>query len=267
MSMIKVCISGVSGWVGKAMAPAIMDSSDMKLVGAVSRAHAGKTVSEITGNREHNLKVSGTVEEALKSPTDVLIDYTSPDTVKSNVMAAISRGVHCVVGTSGLTDSDYEDIDEAARKNRVGVVAAGNFALSAALLLHFSTIAAKYMPSWEIIDYASGAKPDAPSGTARELAFRLSKAGNPYFEVPPDRITGPRESRGATLNGNQVHSIRLPGHIIGSEVVFGRPDERLVLKYDGGSGAGPYIEGTFLAVRKVQNLVGLTRGLDMLLDL
>ncbi len=267
MNRIKVCMSGVSGWVGKAMAPVITDSQDMELVGAVSRSYAGKSLSEITGRKGHNLMISGSIEEALRIQTDVMIDYTSADAVKSNILTAIRHGVHCVVGSSGLTDSDYEEIDAAARKNKVGVVAAGNFALSAALLLHFATVAARYMPSWEIIDYASGEKPDAPSGTARELAYRLSKVGKPYFDVAPDRIIGPKESRGATLNGNQVHSIRLPGHIIGSEVSFGKPDERLVLKYDGGSGAGPYIEGTFLAVRKVQDLVGLTRGLDMLLDL
>lgn len=267
MSKIRVCMSGVSGWVGRAMAPAIMEAEDLELVGAVSRKYAGKPLSTITGNDAHSITISGTVEEALGAQTDVMIDYTSADAVKPNILAAVNHGVHCVVGSSGLTDDDYGDIHRAALENHVGVVAAGNFAISAALLLHFATIAARFMPSWEIIDYASGGKPDAPSGTARELAYRLSLVGKPHFQVSPDRIVGPRDSRGASLNGNQVHSVRLPGHIIGSEVVFGRPDERLVLKYDGGSGAGPYIEGSFLAARKVQGLVGLTRGLDKLLDL
>ncbi len=260
-------MTGVSGWVGKAMVPSIMESEDMELVGAVSRNYAGKPLYEITGNREHTLTISGSVDEALKTPTDVMIDYTSADAVKTNILSALNRGVHCVVGSSGLTDDDYDEINKAALKNKVGVVAAGNFSLSAALLLHFATVAARFMPSWEIIDYASDGKPDAPSGTARELAYRLSKVKRPKFEVPPDKIIGPRESRGVNLNGNQVHSVRLPGHTIGSEVVYGSPDERLILKYDGGTGAGPYIEGTFLAVRKVQKLTGLTRGLDMLLDL
>lgn len=258
-------MAGVSGWVGKAMVPAIMESEDMELVGAVSRNYAGKPLYEVTGNKEHTLTISGAVDEAIRTDTDVMIDYTSADAVKSNILTAVNHGVNCVVGSSGLTDDDYEEINGAALKNNVGVVAAGNFSLSSALLLHFATVAAKFMPSWEIIDYASDSKPDAPSGTARELAYRLSRVKNPEFEVSPDKIIGPKESRGANLNGNQVHSIRLPGHIIGSEVIYGRPDERLILKYDGGSGAGPYIEGTFLAVRNVQNLTGLTRGLDKLL--
>lgn len=260
-------MSGVSGWVGKAMASAIIEAEDMELSGAVSRSFSGRGLSEVTGNHDHKLRISGSVEDALKAPTDVLIDYTSAEAVKPNILTAVNHGVNGVVGSSGLTDSDYEEIDEAARKNKVGVVAAGNFSLSAALLLHFATVAARFMPSWEIIDYASGGKPDAPSGTARELAYRLSKAGEPHFDVPPEKILGPKESRGATLNGNQVHSVRLPGHIIGSDVIFGRPDERLILKYDGGNGAEPYIEGSFLAVRKVQGMIGLTRGLDNLLEI
>lgn len=267
MDRIKVCMSGVSGWVGRAMAPAILAADDMELVGAVSRSYAGKRLSEITGEADHQLVVSGSVEEALKVHTDVMIDYTSAEAVKSNIVTALKHGVHCVVGSSGLSDEDYGEIHDLATRNGVGVVAAGNFALSAALLLHFATVAARFMPSWEIIDYASDGKPDAPSGTARELAYRLSRVAAPKFGVPPDRIIGPRESRGVTMNGNQVHSIRLPGHIIGSEVSFGKPDERLILKYDGGSGAGPYIEGSFLAVRKVQAMPGLTRGLDNLLNL
>ena len=267
MDRLKVCMSGVSGWVGRVLVLAIIESGDMELVGAVSRKYAGKPLSDITANLTHKLTISGSVEQALKVKTDVLIDFTSPEAVKDNILAAVKKGVHCVVGSSGLTDGDYREIDEASKISKVGVVAAGNFAISAALLLRFATMAARYMPSWEILDYASDGKPDAPSGTARELAYRLSKAGNPKFEVPPEKIIGPKESRGLTLNGNQVHSIRLPGHVIGAEVVYGKPDERLILKYDGGSGAAPYIEGTFLAVRKVTGMVGLTRGLDNLLDL
>ena len=267
MDRIKVCMSGASGWVGKAMVPAIMESDDMELVGAVSRKYAGKPLSDVTGNLSHRLTISGSVGEALRTKTDVLIDYTSPEAVLDNILYAVKKGVHCVVGTSGLTDDDYREINEVSKNRKVGVVAAGNFAISAALLLRFATMASRYMPSWEILDYASSGKPDAPSGTARELAYRLSLVAKPYFEVSPEMIIGPKESRGVTLNGNQVHSIRLPGQVIGAEVVFGKPDERLILRYDGGSGAAPYTEGTFLAVRKVMGLVGLTRGLDNLLGL
>lgn len=267
MSQLKVCIAGITGWIGKTLAPAVIESEDLSLVSAVSRNSAGKKLSDLFPMGSDKVTVSATVDEALESEPDVIIDYTSPDCVKSNIMEAIDRGVHVVVGTSGLTDSDYAEIDESARKKGVGVVAAGNFAISAALMLRFSTIAAKFLPSWEILDYAALDKVDSPSGTANELAYRMGRVSKPEVKVPLDIMVGPRESRGATLNGNQVHSIRLPGYIIGADVKFGGLGEKLTLSFEGGNDAQTYVEGTLLATRKVSEYKGLVRGLDNLLDL
>lgn len=267
MKRTRICIAGVTGWVGSALAPAVIHSEDMVLTGAVSRYSAGMNLGKVLNIADFSLTIMGGVDEALKSDTDVLIDYTSPDAVKSNVLLAIRSGVHAVIGTSGLTDEDYQEIEREAIHNGVGVIAAGNFAISAALMLRFSTLAAKYMHSWEIVDYASWDKPDAPSGTARELAMRLAQAGKPEIKIPFNELKGIRESRGAELNGNLVHSIRLPGYVVGAEVIFGREEERLTIRYDAGSGPDPYIEGTLLAARKVTKTTGLIRGMDRLLDL
>ncbi|MGH7456453.1 MAG: 4-hydroxy-tetrahydrodipicolinate reductase, partial [bacterium] len=183
---------------------------------------------------------------------------------KSNVMTAIEKGVHVVIGTSGLTDEDFAEIDRAARENKVGVIAVGNFAITAVLLERFAREAAEYLSHWEIIDYASAKKPDAPSGMARQLASRLAEIKKPEILYPLEKNVGPKESRGAELNGSQVHSIRLPGYVIGIEIIFDETDERLTLRYDGGSGVSPYLPGTLLAIRKVKNYVGLVRGLDIL---
>jgi 4-hydroxy-tetrahydrodipicolinate reductase len=174
--------------------------------------------------------------------------------------------VHVVIGSSGLTDEEFVEIDRAASDRKVGVIAAGNFAVTAVLLQRFACAAAKYLPQWEIIDYASDAKRDAPSGTARELAFRLSEVGRPEVTHPVAETMGERASRGLTLNGVQVHSLRLPGYVIGVEAIFGARDERLTLRHDAGSGAEPYIHGTLLAIRKVTGRVGLVRGLDRIMD-
>jgi 4-hydroxy-tetrahydrodipicolinate reductase len=123
------------------------------------------------------------------------------------------------------------------------------------------------LPHFEVIDYASAAKPDAPSGTARELAHRLGRVRQPEVTVPIAETQGPVESRGATLNGVQVHSLRLPGHVLSVEVLFGRMDEKLGLRYDAGPSAEPYVDGALLAIRKVSGLVGLHRGLDAVLDI
>lgn len=267
MDKIKVCVAGATGWVGRSLIPAIHSSEDMSLVGAVSRSSGGKSVETVLGIKGLSVEIKPTVKNALEQRTDVLVDYTSPDSVKSNVLTAIRSGVNVVVGTSGLTDVDYEKIDREASEQEVGVIAAGNFAISAALLLHFSELAAKYMPSWEIIDFASSKKIDAPSGMTRELAFRLSKVRRPESEIPVDSVKGIKEARGANINHTQVHSIRLPGTVIGAEVLFGKPDEKLSIRYDAGTSAMPYIDGTLLAVRRVREIKGLRRGLDTILDL
>lgn len=267
MDPIRICISGVTGWVGKELAGAITGSTDLVVVSAVSRKHSGENLGKTLNLSGSNVIISGSVKEAIESHPDVMIDYTSPDVVKKNVLTAIENGVHVVVGTSGLTDQDYEEIDALARNKKVGVIAAGNFAVSAALMLHFATIAARFMPGWEILDFASDTKVDSPSGTANELAYRLSSVKKQVLSVPLEKMHGPRESRGLALNGTQVHSLRLPGYVIGADVVFGGEAEKLTLRFEAGNEARTYVEGTLLAARKVSGFVGLIRGLDNLLDL
>ncbi len=263
---IKVCVAGATGWVGKPLCLAVAGARDLSLVGAVSRTQKGRSLKEAVGGEVPDVQVSGSVAEALATPCDVLVDYTKADAVKGNVLTAIEKGVHVVIGSSGLTDEDFVEIDRAALDNKVGVIAAGNFAITAVLLQRFACEAAKYLAQWEIVDYASDAKRDAPSGTARELAFRLSEVGTPEVTHPVAETIGESASRGLTLNGTQVHSLRLPGYVIAVEAIFGARDERLTIRHDAGSGAEPYIQGTLLAVRKAPHRVGLVRGLDSIMD-
>jgi 4-hydroxy-tetrahydrodipicolinate reductase len=197
----------------------------------------------------------------------VFVEYTKPESAKTNVLSALDRDAHVVVGTSGLTDDDFAEIDGVAQRQRRGVLACGNFALTAVLLQRFAEVAARFIPQWEIIEYAHDDKADAPSGTARELAARLAKIRNPEPTVPIDRTVGPREARGAILSGSQVHSVRLPGYVISAEIVFGMPDQRLSIRHDSGASARPYVDGALIAIRKVSSLVGVHRGLDSVLDL
>ena len=263
---IRVCVAGATGWVGRPLCQAVAAAEDMSLVGAVSRTMKGRGLREAVGGEVPDVTVSGSVAEALATPCDVLVDYTKADAVKGNVLTAIGKGVNVVVGSSGLTDEDFVEINRAASDNNVGVIAAGNFAVTAVLLQRFACEAAKYLSQWEVVDYASDAKRDAPSGTARELAFRLSEVGRPEPTVPVEETMGERAARGLTLNGTQVHSLRLPGYVISIEAIFGARDERLTIRHDAGGGAEPYIQGTLLAVRKVTGRVGLVRGLDRIMD-
>jgi 4-hydroxy-tetrahydrodipicolinate reductase len=262
---IRVCVAGATGWAGAAVVRQILASSDFVLTGAVARQLAGGDIGEALGLPPAGVRIARTVGEALAAPTDVLIDYTRPDSVKAHTLAALDLGVRVVIGTSGLTAADYDEIGRVAEERNLGVISAGNFSLTAALAKHFALIAARYVPSWELIDYAHADKSDAPSGTVRELAEALGQVAEPHVEVPIERIYGAPAARGATIAGTQVHSLRLPGYVIGFEAVFGLPDERLTLRHDAGAGAAPYVAGTLLAARKVLETTGLIRGLDRLL--
>ena len=253
---MNVCIAGATGWTGRALVAAVVASEDLTLRSAVSRSAAGE---EIEGAR-----VYASAAEALDG-VDVLVDYTDVAVVKANTLAAVAAGVGVVIGTSGLTAADFEEIDAAARERSVGVIASGNFSLTAAMCQAGALLAARHLPSWEVIDYASAAKPDVPSGTARELAERLGEVRPPEVAVPVSELHGPQEARGAAVGGTQVHSVRLPSFVVSTEVVFGMPDERLTIRHDAGGSPGPYVAGTLLAVRRVSEVVGLIRGLDTLL--
>jgi 4-hydroxy-tetrahydrodipicolinate reductase len=262
--MLRVCFAGVTGWTAPPILDGIAAADDLLLVAGVSRSAAGRTLAEVTGAGDGLVYAS--VAEALKEcEFDILVDYTSAATVRDHAFAAVAAGVHVVVGSSGLTGADYAELDALARERGVGVVAAGNFSLLAAVLVKAAILAAEQVPSWEIIDYASATKPDVPSGTARELAEVLGQVRTPQVGVPIDQLQGPTQARGAEVGGSRVHSVRLPGFVIATEVVFGSGGEKLVMNHDPGAGPEPYAPGTLLAVRRVAEQPGLRRGLHTLL--
>jgi 4-hydroxy-tetrahydrodipicolinate reductase len=245
--MVRVLIAGVTGWTGAPLAEAVEAADDLELAGGIARSRAD----------------FASVEEALAAAeADVLVDYTNPGVVRGHVDAALAAGLHAVVGTSGLTADDYAELDAAARAAGRGVIAAGNFSVLAATLLHAATLAAKHVAHWEVIDYASAGKPDAPSGTSRELAERLGAAAPADHDAD---LIGPPEARGADVAGTRVHSLRLPGYALSTDVILATAGERLVVRHEAGASADPYVAGTLLAVRRVGEVTGVLRGLDRLL--
>jgi 4-hydroxy-tetrahydrodipicolinate reductase len=248
--MLRVLIAGATGWTGAPLAEAVEAADDLELAGGIARRNADYA----------------SVEEALAAArADVLVDFTKPAVVRGHVDAALAAGLHVVVGTSGLTGDDYAEIDAAARAAGRGVIAAGNFSVLAATLLHAATLAARHVSHWEVIDYGSAGKPDVPSGTARELAERLAEAGPPAPAEHDADLIGPPAARGADVAGTRVHSLRLPGYALSTDVVLATPDERLVVRHEAGASAAPYVAGTLLAIRRVPEVSGVLRGLDRLL--
>jgi 4-hydroxy-tetrahydrodipicolinate reductase len=264
---IRICLAGATGWAGSALALAITKTSDINIVSAISRTHVNRILGEVLGEPLLECPIYASAGEALKHSCDVFMEFTKPEIAKSNVLSALQHGAHVVIGTSGLSDEDFDEISIAAEKHQRAVLAVGNFALTVVLLQKFSEIAARYIPQWEIIDYASDHKRDAPSGTVRELAYRLSAVRPSELTVPLEQTQGTVETRGARMNESQVHAIRLPSYTISAEIIFGMPDQKLTIRHDSGSSAQPYVDGALLAIRKVNTLNGLHRGLDSVLDL
>jgi len=263
--MISVCFAGVTGWTAGPILAAIDRADDLTLVAGVSRSAAGRSLAEVTG-LPFDGRVHASVADACREAhVDVMIDFTSAAAVRSNVHVALEAGAHVVIGSSGLTADDYADLDRRARSRNLGIVAAGNFSILAAVLRRAASTAADHVDRWEIIDYASDTKPDVPSGTSRELAETLAEIRRPANALDLADLQGPVEARGAGVAGARIHSVRLPSFVVSTEIIFAAEGERLTMRHDPGLSADPYVAGTLLAVRAVIQRVGLTRGLDALL--
>jgi 4-hydroxy-tetrahydrodipicolinate reductase len=266
--MIRITLAGATGWVGRALVAAIAAAPDLTLAAAVSRSAAGRDAGEAAGTAACGVRISATMAEALAVPSDVVIDYTKPHVVKGHVLEALAAGRSVVVGTSGLGADDYAEIAAAATLAGRGVIAAGNFSITATLLKRFALEAARYVPDVEVIDYAHAGKPDTPSGTGRELGEMLAAVRLQGTSKAVEDLSGIRETRGGAVGTPrpvQVHSVRMPSFVLSCEAIFGAPDERLVIRHDAGSSAAPYVGGTLLAARKALEVKGLVRGLETLL--
>jgi 4-hydroxy-tetrahydrodipicolinate reductase len=264
MSELNLAIAGATGWTGSAIVDGALAAPDITLTSAIARSSAGQDLGTALGREPLGVRVHGNLTEAVDG-VDVLVEFTSHAHAKEIALAAIEHRVAVVIGSSGLTAGDYHDIDAAGRTASVGAVAAGNFSLTAAMMLAGAELAARHLPRWEIIDYAKSTKPDAPSGTAQELAERLHEVREPQVDFPVGQVAGRPDARGATIAGTQIHSVRVPSFVVSTEILFGAFDERLSIRHDAGGSAGPYVNGVLLAVRRARGHVGLIRGLDRLL--
>ena len=241
--MLHVLIAGVTGWTGAPLARAVQDAPDLELAGGIARSDADFT----------------SVEQALAAvEADVVVDYTSAAAVRGNVEAALAGGAHVVVGSSGLTDDDYAEIDDAARAAGRGVIAAGRPSPCWRLtLLHAATVAAQHVGHWEVIDYGYVGKPDVPSGTARELASRLGAA------APADHdhdLIGARPRRAAPRSAARAcTSLRLPGFVLSTEVVLAGPARAVARPPRGGLRRGAlHRRGRCSPIRRVPAITGPT---------
>jgi 4-hydroxy-tetrahydrodipicolinate reductase len=210
------------------------------------------------------LDLGDSLEQLKGSAAHVVVDFTTPDSVMSNLDFLINNGINVVVGTTGFDDAKLATVKGWLSQNpSVGVLIAPNFAIGAVLMMEFAEKAARYFESAEIIELHHPAKVDAPSGTAARTAELMGAARKDAgLDAMPDATTTSLPgARGASVNGIPVHSVRARGLVAHQEVLFGGLGETLTIRHDSIDRAG-FMPGVILGVRKIVNTPGLTHGLD-----
>ena len=262
MKPIKVVVQGALGRVGQEVVKAACAESEMQLVGAVELkvTKDSLTLPDDSGS----VPFSADLDYILTScQPDVLVDFTIAQAAMPAVRIATERGVNLVIGTTGLTKEDLNEIDRLATAHKVGAVVAPNFALGAVLMIHLAKIAAKYLDYAEIIELHHHLKADAPSGTALATARAMAAARGKPFLQPTGKAT---ESRGQQVEGATIHSVRLPGLMAHQEVILGGPGQTVSIRHDT-INRECYMPGVMLAIKEVVKRRGLIYGLDTLLGL
>lgn len=204
------------------------------------------------------VKLFASLDE-IKTDADVWIDFTVPSAAFENAKFAIEHGIHPVIGTSGMTDEQVEQLKQLADDKQVGGILAPNFGISAVLLMKFAKEAAKYMPGVEIIEMHHDDKLDAPSGTALATAKMINEArGEQQAPATEETLKG---VRGGDYHGIKIHSVRLPGYVAHEQVLFGSQGEALTIRQDSFD-RGSFMSGVELAIPAAAKATKLIVGLE-----
>ncbi|MEB3308848.1 MAG: 4-hydroxy-tetrahydrodipicolinate reductase [Snowella sp.] len=270
--LIPVVVNGAAGKMGREVIKAVANAEDMMLVGAVDANPKlrGQDIGEVIGLGPLEVPVLDDLQSVLVLATQekvqgVMVDFTHPDAVYENVRAAIAYGVRPVVGTTGLSPEQINDLSEFADKASTGVLIAPNFAIGVLLMQQAAIQASQYFDHVEIIELHHNQKADAPSGTAiktAEMLAELGKTYNPPSVAEKETIPGARGGLGP--ENIPIHSIRLPGLLAHQEIIFGSPGQIYTLRHDT-SDRACYMPGVLLGIRKVVQLKSLVYGLEKLL--
>ncbi|MBE9193058.1 4-hydroxy-tetrahydrodipicolinate reductase [Gloeocapsopsis crepidinum LEGE 06123] len=272
-ALIPVVVNGAAGKMGREVIKAVSQASDMTLVGAVDHnpEYNGKDVGEVAGLSEPlEIPITDQLEPTLVLATQerqlgVMVDFTHPSTVYDNIRAAIAYGIRPVVGTTGLSVAQIQDLAEFADKASTGCLLVPNFSIGMVLLQEAAVRASQYFDHVEIIELHHNQKADAPSGTAIQTAQMLAEMGKTYNRTTVEETEKLPGARGSVADeGIRIHSVRLPGLIAHQEVIFGAPGQIYTLRHDT-SDRACYMPGVLLAIRKVLQLKSLVYGLEKLL--
>lgn len=261
---ITVLINGAGGKMGQAVVKAVNDDQELTLVGGVDPKRAGQDMGEVAGIGSLGMPLFPSIQEALTHvKADVVVDFTYPGVIFENAKYILSQGSHIVIGTTGLTAEQRDELDAIGRKHNANCLVAPNFSLGAVMMMKTAADLAKYFPDVEIIELHHNHKYDAPSGTSVLTAKLIAESRAAAGVTPSEDLT--RESlagaRGAKVEDIPVHSVRLPGYVAHQEVIFGGYDETLTIRHDSLSRLS-FMPGVVLACKVISSKPGLTYGLE-----
>ncbi|MNO54845.1 4-hydroxy-tetrahydrodipicolinate reductase [compost metagenome] len=263
---IRVAVAGAAGRMGKEVVKMVLEDEGLKLVAAINLTHVGSDAGTLVGLPACGVSITDDLELALiESKPQVLVDFTTPQFACVNTELAIKHGVSPVVGTTGFTPEQIEDLDKQCREKKIGGLIAPNFSIGAILMMKFAAQAAKYFPHLEIIEYHGDQKLDAPSGTAVKTAELIAENREELRQGNPNEEETIEGSRGGYYNGFRIHSVRLPGVFAQQEVIFGGFGQTLKIRHDSYERAG-YMPGVNLAIKKVLEYEGMIYGFDHFVD-
>ncbi|WP_336772129.1 4-hydroxy-tetrahydrodipicolinate reductase [Paenibacillus sp. MMO-58] len=263
---IKVAVIGASGRMGREVVKMVLEDEALELVAAVAPSAGPVDAGVFAGKANTGVTVSATIEEALShAKADVMVDFTVPALAYQHTKVAIEHGVRPIMGTTGFTPEQIEELDKLCQEKGIGGLIAPNFSIGAILMMKFAAEASKYMPHVEIIEYHGDQKLDAPSGTSIKTAELISQVRQELRQGNPNEEEVIEGARGGYYNGFRIHSVRLPGVFAQQEVVFGGYGQTLKIRHDSYDRAG-YMPGVNVAVKKVMDYSGLIYGFEHLMD-
>lgn len=255
--MISVCVCGCAGKMGSATVATVEKADDLRLVCGVDPKGAHESFPVYTS-----------LQEAIAHETfDVMVDFTRPDVVASNIACALPKGINCVIGTTGLSKEKLQSLAKDA-KNDACLFVAPNFTTGAVLMMQFAKAAAPYFPEAEIIEFHHADKLDAPSGTAVQTAAMIQQSRGFDSKAPgrESEIKGAEGARGALVHGVPIHSVRSMGFVANQEVIFGSMGQTLSIKHESWDRES-YMPGVLLGIRSVMERKGLIIGLENFMNL
>lgn len=250
--MIKVAVCGACGKMGQEVVKAVIEDDTLELVAQI----------DICGGHEVYETISKASEE---TKIDVLVDFTQPKSIFENAKFCLNNGIRPVVGTTGLSDEQLNELRNLSKEKNVSALIAPNFTTGAVLMMMFAKEAAKYFDNAEIIELHHNQKKDAPSGTAIKTAQLMAESKETFAAGNCEEVELIQGSRGGTSYSDiQIHSVRMPGYIASQEVIFGASGQVFKIRHDS-MDRTCYMKGVVMSIKHVMNNNEFVYGLENIL--